>query len=72
MLWDINHRISNTMAQDFIVEHEVLPTEIDKQLRDSENSWSVRVVTRNPAGTWQSAGAGILRIEHKVLVSWHL
>jgi hypothetical protein len=45
-----------------IIEHELLPREMDRGLSSSENSWRVKLFWQNAEGAWDEGGTGQCQI----------
>jgi hypothetical protein len=57
-----------TLMQDSaaIVEHELLPTTIDKELAAAQNYWPAHVCLLTFAGRWEDIGSGYSQITSNV------
>ena len=49
-----------------IIEHEVLPRNVDFDISSSENSWRIKIFWQNAEGTWDEGGTGYCQIVRKV------
>ena len=52
---------------DTIVDNEILPTSVDKELYYQDNSWRVKVFELNLDSTWTDCGTGLTRIIQRVI-----
>ncbi len=63
-----NNKHNNRVMADAaaIIEHELLPTRVDKELTDSQNHWLTEVRRTNLQGQWETLGLGYAEITKHV------
>jgi len=56
----------NMKKSDTIIDNEILPTSVEKELFCGDNSWRVKVFELNADNTWIDCGTGSARIIQQV------